>query len=297
MAKLAVIALLFLAGVLLRRLGWLDARHATLLLRIVATVGLPALIIGAIGRVPMEPALLALPASAAAVMLSVGVLAAGAARVLGLDRRATGTLIVSAMAMNLAVVFPFVFLAWGPEALTRTVIYDAGNAVTQWTVVYLLAVRFGGHAANARKVLSRLAGAPPFIAILVALAVNRLAPPEAAGLLDGLRIAGQIVTLLVLPAMGLLFEARRIAAPEVVAAVALRCGAGAAFGALIALAFDFAAPIAAVTIVGSAAPVAFSAIVMAEREGLDVGLAVSAASLSVLVSMVTLPALLSLLAS
>lgn len=297
MAKLALIALLFLAGVLLRRLGWLDARHASRLLRIVATVGLPALIIGAIGRVPMEPALLALPASAAAVMLAVGVLAASAARLLGLDRPTTGALIVSAMAMNLAVVFPFVFLAWGPEALTRTVIYDTGNAVVQWTVVYLLAVRFGGHAADARQVLSRLASAPPFLAIVVALIVNRLAPPAAAGVLDGLRIAGQIVTLLVLPAMGLLFEPRRIAAPEVVTAVALRCGAGAAVGALIALAFDFTAPIAAVTIVGSAAPVAFSAIVMAERERLDVGLTVAAASLSALVAVVALPALLVLLAS
>jgi hypothetical protein len=297
MAKLAVIALLFLAGVALRRFGWLDARHASRMLRVVATVGLPALIVGVIGRVPMEPALLALPASAAAVMLTLGVLAAGAARLLRLDRPTTGALVVSAMAMNLAVVFPFVFLAWGPEALTRTVIYDAGNAVTQWTLVYLLAVRFGGHAADARKMLGRLASAPPFLAIVVALAVNAFAPPAAAGVLDGLRIAGQIVTLLVLPAMGLLFEARRIAAPEVVAAVALRCGAGAAVGALIALAFDFAAPIAAVTIVGSAAPVAFSAIVMAEREGLDVGLAVAAASLSALVAMVALPVLLVLLAS
>ena len=295
MAKLAAIALLFLAGVLLKRLGGLDARHASRMLRIVATVGLPALIIGAIGRVPMEPALLALPATAAVVMMAVGVLAAGSARLLGLDRPSSGAMIVGAMAMNLAVVFPFVFVAWGSEALTRTVIYDAGNAITQWTLVYMLAVRFGDHAANSRAVLRRLAGAPPFIAIVVALFVNRLAPPGAAGVLDGLRIAGQIVTLLVLPAMGILFEPRRIASPEVLATVGLRCGVGAAIGGLIALAFDFAAPIAAVTVVGSAAPVAFSAIVMAEREKLDVGLAVAAASLSVLVSMITLPLLLSLL--
>jgi hypothetical protein len=295
MAKLAAIVLLFLAGMLLRRLGWLDARHASWMLRTVATVGLPALIIGAIGRVPMDPALLALPASAAAVMVTVGVLAAVSARLLGLDRPSTGAMIVSATAMNLAVVFPFVFVAWGPEALTRTVIYDAGNAITQWTLVYLLAVRFGGHAADARTVLGRLVSAPPFIAIVVALAVNRLAPPAAADFLDGLRVVGQVVTLLVLPAMGLLFDSRRIAAPEVLATVALRCGAGAVVGGLIALAFDFAAPIAAVAVVGSAAPVAFSAIVMAEREALDVGLAVAAASLSALVTMVALPILLTVL--
>ncbi len=80
MAKLAAIALLFLAGALLRRFGWLDARHGARLLRIVATVGLPALIVGTVGRVPLTPALLALPASAAAVMLVVGVLARATAR-------------------------------------------------------------------------------------------------------------------------------------------------------------------------------------------------------------------------
>jgi predicted permease len=66
MAKLAVIALLFVAGILLRRIGWLDARHGVRMLRIVANIGLPALIIGAIGSVPRQPGLLALPASAVA---------------------------------------------------------------------------------------------------------------------------------------------------------------------------------------------------------------------------------------
>ena len=114
-------------------------------------------------------------------------------------------------------------------------------------------------------------------------------------MLDGLRIVGQIVTLLVLPAMGLLFEPRRIAAPEVLATVVLRCGVGAGVGALIALTLGVTAPLAAVTIVGSAAPVAFSAIVMAERETLDVGLAAAAASLSALVALVALPVLLTIL--
>jgi malate permease and related proteins len=294
MAKLAAIALLFLAGILLRRIGWLDARHGARMLRIVANVGLPALIIGAIGGVPMEPGLLALPASAIAVMLIVGVLAVFAARLLGLARPSAGALVVSAMAMNLAFVFPFVFVAWGPEALARTVIFDAGNAVTQWTLVYLVAAHYGGRAADARSVLRRLAMAPPFVAIVVAVLVNRLAP-SAVALLDMLRIAGQLITLLVVPAMGLLFEPRRIAAPEVLSAVALRCGAGAAAGALIASALDFDRAIAAITVVASAAPVAFSSVVMAEREGLDVGLAIAAASLSALLAMVGIPILLATL--
>jgi len=295
MAKLAVIALLFLTGILLRRIGWLDARHGVRMLRIVANIGLPALIIGAIGSVPRQPGLLALPASAVGVMLIVGVLAAVTARLLGLARRSAGALVVSAMAMNLAFVFPFVFIAWGPEALARTVVFDAGNAVTQWTLVYLLAARYGGHATGVREILGRVVRAPPFVAIAVALLVNVLAPPGAASALDSLRIAGQLITLLVVPAMGLLFEPRRIAAPEVLSAVALRCGAGAAVGALIAFALDFDRAIAAITVVGSAAPVAFSSVVIAEREGLDVGLAIAAASLSALLAMAGIPFLLATL--
>jgi len=295
MAKLAVIALLFVAGILLRRIGWLEARHGVRMLRIVANVGLPALIIGAIGGVPMEPGLLALPASAVGVMLIVGVLAAVTARLLGLARPSAGALVVSAMAMNLAFVFPFVFIAWGPAALARTVVFDAGNAVTQWTLVYLLAARYGGHATGVRDILGRVVRAPPFVAIVVALLVNVLAPPGAASALDSLRIAGQLVTLLVVPAMGLLFEPRRIAAPEVLSAVALRCGAGAAVGALIAFALDFDRAIAAITVVGSAAPVAFSSVVIAEREGLDVGLAIAAASLSALLATAGIPFLLATL--
>jgi predicted permease len=95
--------------------------------------------------------------------------------------------------------------------------------------------------------------------------------------------------------MGLLFEPRRIAAPEVLSAVALRCGAGTAVGTLIASALDFDRAIAAVTVVASAAPVAFSSVVMAEREGLDVGLAIAAASLSAFLAMAGIPILLATL--
>ena len=77
--------------------------------------------------------------------------------------------------------------------------------------------------------------------------------------------------------------------------MALRCGAGTAVGALIASALDFDRAIAAITVVGSAAPVAFSSVVMAEREGLDVGLAIAAASLSALLAMAGIPILLATL--
>jgi malate permease and related proteins len=292
MTKLAIVAFLFLAGVLARRMGWLGPGHGARLLRFVVTFGLPALIIGSVSRIPIEAALLALPATAAVVMLSVGVVAFIAARMLKLARPTEGALIVSAMAMNLAFVFPFVFLAWGPEALARTVLFDTGNSITQWTVVYFLATRYGGHAPRPLAALRRVVLAPPFMAVVVALALNRFAPAAAAGVLDALRYVGQALTLLVVLAMGVLFEARRLAAPEVLTAVGLRCGLGVAIAALTVRLLGLEPSLAAVAVVGSAAPAGFSSVVMSEREGLDLGLAVAVASLSALIALGLLPALL-----
>jgi predicted permease len=292
MASLAAIALLFLAGVLLRRLGWFEARHAARLLWIVVNVGLPALILGTLSRVRIDAALLVLPAIASAVMLIAGAGAWAAARLLNRPRRTEGALVISAMAMNLVFVFPFVSLGWGAEALARTVIFDIGNAVTQWTLVYFLAARYGGGAVHVVAAVRRVALAPPFVAILIAIMLNRLAPPLWPPLVDGLRLLGQGLTLLVVLAVGLLFEARRLAAAEVLTAVSLRCGLGLAAGMLLASALGLDRSLAAVAIVGCTAPVGFSAVVMAEREGLDVGLAAAAVSLSALVALILLPALL-----
>jgi predicted permease len=292
MSNLAAIALLFLAGVLLRRLGWLEARHAAHLLWVVVNVGLPALVMGTLSRVRIDAALLVLPAIASLVMMIAGASARAAALLLKAPRPTEGALVVSAMAMNLAFVFPFVSLAWGPEALARTVIFDIGNAVTQWTLVYFVAARYGGGVAHLRAALQRVALAPPFVAILAAIAVNRLAPAVWPSLFDALRLLGQTLTLLVVLAVGLLFEARRLARPEVLAAVGLRCGVGLVAGTLLAHAFGLDRSLAAVAIVGCAAPVGFGAVVMAERERLDLGLAAAAVSLSGLFALILLPALL-----
>jgi predicted permease len=292
MASLAAIALLFLAGVLLRRLGWFEARHAARLLWVVVNIGLPALIMGTLSRVRIDASLLALPALASAVMVIAGAGAWAAARLLKRPRRTEGALVISAMAMNLVFVFPFVSLGWGAEALARMVIFDIGNAVTQWTLVYFLAARYGGGAVHVGAALRRVALAPPFLAIFAAITVNRLAPPVWPPLLDALRFVGQGLTLLVVLAVGLLFEARRLAAPEVLAAVSLRCGLGLAAGTVAAYALGLHHSLAVVAIVGCAAPVGFGAVVMAEREGLDLGLAAAAVSLSALVALIVLPALL-----
>jgi len=292
MLPLAAIAMLFVAGVVARQRGRLEPGQGRRLLRFVVNFGLPALILGSLSRVPLDPALIRLPVIAMTVSLIIGAAAWAMTRALRLERAAAGALVVSAMVMNLAFVFPFVYAAWGPAALARTVIFDVGNAVTTWSLVYFVAVRFGGGAPHLAAALGRVFVTPPFLAIAAAILINLLNVPVPEPLLQVLRVAGQGVTLLVVFAMGLLFEARRLLTGPVVAAVGLRCLAGLLIGGLLGIAFGLGESHKAVAMIGAAAPVGFSAVVMAEREGLDLGLATAAASLSALVGLVWLPVLL-----
>ena len=72
--RIALLIGLFIAGLVARRLGWLAPRHAGLMLRLVITVGLPALFIADVSRIPLRADLIALPASALAIMLLTMVL-------------------------------------------------------------------------------------------------------------------------------------------------------------------------------------------------------------------------------
>lgn len=292
MLQVAAIALLFLAGVLLRQRAWLGVRHGSWLLRLVFNVGLPALILGSLSRAQLEPALVRLPLIACTVMLTVGAAAAVLARVLRLARPTAGALIVSAMAMNLAFVFPLVLALRGSEALARIVVFDIGNAVTQGTIVNLAAAHFGRHAAHFGAALRRVVTSPPFIAVVAAMLINHYELPVHQVLLRGLQILGQAIALLVVLAMGLLFEARHLTSRPVLATVSLRCGGGLAVAALAVVVSGTEFPIASLALVGSAGPIGLGALAMAEREGLDLTLTVAAASLSGLVALVLVPALL-----
>jgi predicted permease len=292
MTTLAAIALLFALGMYLRQRHSLAPRHGSALLRAVLNFGIPALIIGSVSRTPLDPALIRLPLVAAGIALTVGSLARAAAWHLQLSRPQAGALIVSAMCMNLAFVFPMVFAAWGNDALARTLIFDAGNAIMTWSVVYFIATRYGGRALRVGAALRRVALTPPLVAVVAALLINALSVPVPIGLLDGLRLGGQLITLLVVFAMGVLFEPRNLLARPVIAAVLLRCGAGLLLGSGLAIALGLAPSLTAIAAIGGAAPVGFSAVVMADREGLDLGIAVGAASLSAVVGVLLLPTLL-----
>ena len=112
-----------------------------------------------------------------------------------------------------------------------------------------------------------------------------------ADFLHGVLLVGQVLILLVPLAMGLLVSARGMRRPEVITAVVLRSGfgvlVGPGAGVVVRVSTGTAAAIA---LIGAAAPIGFTAVVLSAREGLDLDLAASAAAISVFLGIAVDPA-------
>jgi malate permease and related proteins len=293
--RVALLILLFAAGWFARRRGWLQPPHAGKMLQLVITIGLPALFLADVSRIPLQMELIALPASSALIIAFTLALSLLAGRALKLPRADQGVLTICSMSINNSFLFPFVIAVWGQAGFAHLALFDLGNALCAGSLVYAIAAWYGGHGTGAGAVLRRVASFPPLWALIAALLINSagIALPES--LVSVLGTVGRVILLLVIVALGVLFDARLLGDVRVLVTLLLRIGAGLALGLLCVWIFGLEGLTRSVVLLGSAAPIGFSAVVIANREHLNREVAASAASISVLLALAYVPLALWLL--
>jgi predicted permease len=287
--RLAAVAALFFVGVLARRAGVARAAHGRWLLNFVFNVALPVLIFGALAGLDFEREHALLPVAAICTSLIGWGAAAIVARRLQLPRPGAGALAMCAMSLNNSMIYPFAALSLGAAAFSQLVMFDMGHAVLVWTVTTVVACRYGGHADDIPVLLKRTLLAPPLWVLCIALALNALDVQLPKDRLHQVLVTGQAMILLVPLAMGLLVSAAGMRRREVITAVVLRSGFGALVGVTLAWLFGLSGSAAAIAVIGAAAPVGFTAVVLSAREGLDLDLAASAAAISVFLGSLWIP--------
>jgi malate permease and related proteins len=174
-------------------------------------------------------------------------------------------------------------------------LFDMGNALCAGSLVYAVAAWYGGHGTGVAAVLRRVASFPPLWALIVALLINGAGVVLPDSLVTVLGTLGRLILLLVIVALGVLFDARLLRDARVLVTLLLRIGAGLALGFLCVWMFGLTGLMRSVVLLGSAAPIGFSAVVIANREQLNRELAASAASISVLLALAYVPLALWLL--
>jgi predicted permease len=180
MANLLILFLCLAAGVVMRRTGRLPEHSHTVLNSFIINISLPALTLAQIHGVQLQSAL----AYSVAMPWVMFILGAGffwiLARLLKLSPATTGGLmLVGGLANTSFVGLPMIEAFYGPSGMAIGIVIDQlGTYLVLSTLGIAIAAIYSEGAASAREIAKRIVTFPPFLALLVAVALFRVDYPE-----------------------------------------------------------------------------------------------------------------------
>lgn len=196
-------------GVALRVTGLMTAEDSKPLNTLLIWVALPALVFTTVQPAKVASDLVMLPVLAwATALVAVGV-AWLLARAFKLSGPAAGAFILVAAFGNTAYIgYPVASAMLGDPGLVRAIFYDLfGNTAAIITIGALIAGHYGEHDVAVNP-LRELVTFPPFIALVVALALRSVAVPEAVD--SWLAALGKLVVPMIMVSVGLSLKPRAI---------------------------------------------------------------------------------------
>ena len=275
----------FAAGYLLRRTGSANSSDGQFLLLLNLLVCMPALMLRAVSRVPLDMELLVFPLSAL-LMVSAGRLIGGfTVRRMHLEQQGA-ILVMSFMVVNSAFALPFVEAIYGAAGVARLAAFDVVNNALVMTWVYAIAARAhpdGGERGG--RWLGFVLRTPPIYAVLTGLLLNTTGtgvPAIAGGVVDVFAAASPLVISV---GTGILLVSQHQAARRAVAVSMTRPVVGLCLTALLAVVLGLDGVDLGVLLLLGAAPVGFVVVTFASLERLDAELAAKCLTLSLLVSL------------
>ncbi len=282
-------------GFLVKQLGVVrpEDRHA--LVRVIFNLTLPAVVFVSLSQAQISARTLGLLAlCGAAIPLILQFAAFGTARILRLDRETTGIVAMSTLASTvMSFTAPFILTIYGQTGLATVAAFDLGQSTVGSSYAYYVACRYAsGSAWNPHAAVKRVLASPMLWANFVGILCNltRWSPPQPVlRVLESLANANGPLAMLML---GSFLELKFPAWRPMLAAVALRIGAGWTLGQLLVSIAGLHGLEKTVVSVASAAPVGLMPLLYASLLGLNVELAAAILSLSVLAATATTPVLL-----
>ena len=291
-----LVAILFIAGgaFALKKAGVLKREHGQVLLtRILFYFLLPASVFYFVATTRLTVELAFLPLSAAVISLGGLALSFAAVTLLRVQRRTAGAFVAGVSIMNTGMLgYAAVVLLYGEQAFSRVALVDFGMAFLAFTAVYFTASTFGKGRGGVKKALKRVASVPMLWALALGAAAS-FAGVELSVLQPVFKQVGAAVVPLLLVSLGLYFEPSVVGRARLLALGALlRIGGGLALGFAAATLFGLTGLDRAVVLVCSVMPAGYNSILFAAKEGLDEEFAAALVSLTVIVSLLFLPAVL-----
>ena len=282
----------FALGLLLRATGFADAGQARFLLKFVFFVTLPCMVLVKIAATTLSGDKILLPLVNIGVNLACMAMILLLAKIRRIERVDLGAMLISAMIVNNAFMFPFILAGFGDAGFADAVLFDFGNAIMTAAFTYGLAFRYGPDNHGAGTLIIKTLQSPLIWSLLLAilLSLGHIPLPQLA--LGFLAPLGDMTSPLILIALGIFFSPRFNRLGLIGLTLAVRMLAGLAFGWLAGRFLGLEGTTLTVVALCSAAPVGFNALTFASLARLNTELAADILSLSIFLGVIYIPVLM-----
>lgn len=274
------------AGFVLRRLGLVQQRDGESVFKLVFYLFVPAVTFMSLSTVDLEPSLALYPAAAALMIAVCYVGARVMAAKARLEPVQAAVAVSGCMVVNTAFQLPFVQVLYGTDGVARIAAFDIVNTIATFTLAYLVAARGNPAHTGGPLRLDRLVRNPALYAIAAGLLVNLSGvnvPDVIAGPVTTL---GAVTPVLIPIGVGILFDPIGNGLRTAALMVATRLITGLAVAIALVFLLGLTGMDRTVLLLIGVAPVVFAGVAFASLENLDIRLATTALSMSLVVSVV-----------
>jgi len=287
--KVLPLILAFFFGYFLKSVKLMSKDDAGVILRLVLSATLPALTLLSILKINLKLELLYLPFTAQIVVFCIYGIAWWVGRKLKLPQTTFGAFLVGCMIMNTGFSLPFFQARYGIEGFARASLFDIGNSFLIYTFVYFNAVKYGANNVSGKFDWMKFVKLPPLWGLLIGLIIRlcNVQVPQLA--FDFLSLVGQPTGVLIMLALGLVFELKLHRLSAIACAIFIRMGLGLLLGWLLTLIFGITGMTRTIIIASSSTPVGFNTLIFANLEKLDREFAANLVSFSILIALGYLP--------
>ena len=293
--KIIPIILIFLLGYFLKSTKLLKEENASLFLKVVFYISLPALIILSSSSIKLSADLIYLPLAPLAIIFITFFVSFLIGRLLNLPRPTMGVLLTGTMIMNMGFLLPFFIAAYGNEGLAMASLFDFGNGLLAYTLVYFLACKYGNNSYNAKAMLKKFIVSPPLWALAIAILLNLLHIKTSVVVNNFFQLLGNLTLPLIMLSLGIYFKPKITKFMPLSFAVLIRMFLGLLLGYAIVSLLNINGLSKSIILISSAAPIGYNTLTFASMEKLDIDFAASIVSYSLLIGIIITPLLLFLL--
>lgn len=263
---------IFLAVHALKRGGVLKKEYNDAVSKLVVWLAAPAVITKSLAQAPVTLNLLYLPLIAVLGVLSLLAIGYVLSYLLNLEGRTRGSFIITFPTLEGGTVgYAMMLAAFGELGLSRIVLWDFGNALIEFSLIYFIAVLLGkgsGGKAAIGESLSQMFKTPLVWAIPAGLFLN-FAQVENQMLFNALDVAGGGLVFLAMTMLGLEFEPRLSSFRLPVVTLALQTASSLAVAFGLVWLFGLTGTERAAVIIGTCLPTSIMGLVFAKENNLD----------------------------